>query len=97
MPKVSVILTCCNHELFVGAAIESVLQQSYTDYELLIWDDASSDGSVRVIKSFDDSRIKLFQSGKPRQVASGLNQLIAEVARGEYIAIHHSDDMWTPY
>lgn len=96
MPKVSVILTSYNHAQFIGQAIASVLKQNFEDFELLILDDASSDESVSVIKTFRDPRITLVESEKPQQVITGLNRLIMETARGEFIAIHHSDDMWLP-
>ena len=96
MPRVSVILTSYNHAKYIKKSIESVLEQTFDDFELLILDDYSKDDSVQVITSFQDSRISLFQSEKPQLVINGLNRLIHDVAHGEYIAIHHSDDMWTP-
>jgi len=94
MPRVSVILTSFNHEPFLRQAIESVLQQSFEDYELIIWDDASSDNSWNIIQEFSDPRIKSFRNNKPRRGAYGINKAIAEVATGQFIAIHHSDDLW---
>ena len=94
MPKVSVILTSFNHEKYLHEAIDSVLNQTFTDYELIIWDDASSDGSWAVIKSYSDSRIKAFQNEATKRGIYGINKAISEMATGEYIAIHHSDDVW---
>lgn len=95
LPKVSVILTSYNHAAYVAAAIESVLNQTFTDFELLIVDDGSKDNSRDIIKTFDDSRIKTFLYEKNRgpiiAVADAMNS-----ARGKYIAVHHSDDLWTP-
>ena len=95
MPKVSVILTSYNHAAYVAAAIESVLNQTFADFELLIVDDGSQDDSRDVIKNFDDPRIKNFLYEENR----GAGVAVAEAfkfARGKYIAVHHSDDLWTP-
>jgi glycosyltransferase involved in cell wall biosynthesis len=94
MPKVSVILTSYNHEKFVREAIESVLSQTFNDFELIIWDDASADGSWTVINSYSDSRIKAFRNEITKRGIYGINKAVSEVVSGEYIAIHHSDDIW---
>jgi glycosyltransferase involved in cell wall biosynthesis len=94
MPKVSVILTSYNHEKFIKYAIESVLAQTYSDYELIIWDDASSDNSWEVINSYKDGRIKAYRN-KKNMGGGNLNRALEGIA-GEYIAIHHSDDVWEP-
>ncbi|MBD3879035.1 MAG: glycosyltransferase [Quinella sp. 1Q5] len=95
MPKVSVILTSYNHAAYVAAAIDSVLNQTFTDFELLIVDDGSQDNSQDIIKAFDDSRIKIFLYKENRGPVLAVNEAIKS-ARGKYIAIHHSDDLWTP-
>jgi glycosyltransferase involved in cell wall biosynthesis len=94
MPKVSVILTSFNHEKYIREAIDSVLDQTFVDFELIIWDDASSDSSWAVINSYTDSRIKAFRNEVSKRGIYGINKAISEVATGEYIAIHHSDDVW---
>lgn len=94
MPKISVILTSFNHEKYIREAMDSVLNQTFTDYELIIWDDASSDGSWAVINSYSDLRIKAFRNEVTKRGIYGINKAIFEVATGEYIAIHHSDDVW---
>lgn len=94
MPKISVILTSFNHEKFIREAIDSVLNQTFTDFELIIWDDASTDGSWEVINSYSDSRIMAFRNQVTKRGIYGINKAIQEVATGEYIAIHHSDDVW---
>lgn len=96
MPKVSVILTSFNHEKYIREAIDSVLNQTFTDFELIIWDDASADGSWAVINSYSDPRIKSFRNEVSKRGIYGINKAISEVASGEYIAIHHSDDVWEP-
>ncbi len=93
MPKVSVILTSYNHEKYIEEAINSVLRQTYEDFELIIWDDASSDDSWRIINLFKDNRIKAYQS---EQNGHGILNRALKIASGQYIAIHHSDDVWEP-
>lgn len=96
MPKVSVILTSFNHEKYIREAIDSVLNQSFTDFELIIWDDASTDDSWAVINDYSDPRIKSFRNKVSKRGIYGINKAISELASGEYIAIHHSDDVWEP-
>lgn len=92
-PKVSVILASYNHEEFVGKAIESVISQSFKDWELIIIDDCSKDGSVDVIKQYKDSRIQFFEAKVNKGPILTFNELM-EKAQGDYIAILGSDDIW---
>ena len=91
--RVSIILTSYNHAKYLRQAIESVLNQTFTDYELIIWDDASTDDSWEIINSYQDRRIRAFRNvvNLRGNISRGL-----EVAQGEYVAIHHSDDAWEP-
>ncbi|MBS3903240.1 MAG: glycosyltransferase [Anaplasmataceae bacterium] len=93
-PLVSVIMPAYNHEKFVGEAIESVLNQTLSDLELIVIDDGSTDDTVNVIKKFKDSRIK-FYSQENRGSAATLNRGI-KMAQGGYIAIINSDDVFAP-
>jgi glycosyltransferase involved in cell wall biosynthesis len=93
-PKVSVILTSYNHAQYLREAIDSVLNQTFADFELIIWDDASSDNSWHLIKNYSDRRIKAFRNKEQKRGIWGINQAITKVAQGDYIAIHHSDDIW---
>ncbi|MCL2074846.1 MAG: glycosyltransferase [Betaproteobacteria bacterium] len=94
MPKISVILTSYNHEKFLRDAIESALSQTYRDFELIIWDDDSTDNSWSIIKQYNDSRIRAFRNEFKRYVGNSVNKAVSEIAQGEYIAVHHSDDVW---
>ena len=96
MPKVSVILTSYNHGKYIREAIDSVLNQTYADFELIIWDDCSSDDSWRIINNYTDPRVKAYCNDKTIGGGYGINKAILEIALGEYIAIHHSDDVWEP-
>ncbi len=94
MPKVSVIMPAYNHEKYVGEAIESVLNQLFTDLELIIINDGSTDGTEKVIRRYDDNRIKYYyqdNSGAHNALNKGLS-----LAKGEYISIINSDDVYHP-
>lgn len=91
MPKVSVIIPSYNHEKYIAFALESVLNQTFKDFEIIITDDHSSDKTVAEIKKFKDERIKLFQLNKNRGVCVAINNCLDHV-KGEYIAHLNSDD-----
>lgn len=94
-PKITVLLPVYNCELYVQTAVESILNQTFTDFEFLIIDDASTDATVSIIKKIDDSRIQLIQkpvnSGYTNSLNSGL-----KLAKGEYIARMDGDDISYP-
>lgn len=90
--KVTVILTSFNHAKYLREAIDSVLDQTFAGFELVILDDGSTDESWEIISSYKDPRIKAFKS-LPNNLVSNVRTAI-EAARTEYIAIHHSDDVW---
>ena len=92
-PKISIILPNYNNEKYLKEAIESVLKQTYTNFELIIVDDASTDGSLEIIRAFNDKRIKVITSEVNRHVAYASN-LGIQYASGEYIAKIDSDDIW---
>lgn len=93
MPKVSVILSNYNGEQYLNESISSVLKQTYTDFEFIIVDDASTDSSREVINSYNDPRIKRYYAEKNRHIAYSLNRAL-EMVSGEYIARIDSDDIW---
>lgn len=95
-PNVSVILTSFNHAKFIGESIKSVLSQSYSNFELIIIDDQSTDDSWSIIKSFQDPRIKAIRSERKHRQKVVNTVLINGMLNGEYVAIHHSDDVWLP-
>jgi len=82
-----------NHVDYVGAAIESVLGQSHENFEFLITDDGSSDGTVEVIKKYSDPRINYIGSVKNRGACAAINELIKKT-KGSHLCIINSDDMW---
>jgi GT2 family glycosyltransferase/glycosyltransferase involved in cell wall biosynthesis len=92
-PKVSVILTSYNSAKYLRESIESALNQTYRNFELIIWFDESTDDSLNIISGYADARIRVFRNESNRFVAH-FQRAISDVAQGEYIAIHHSDDIW---
>ena len=91
--KVSVVIPAYNHEKFIGPAIDSVLNQSCQDFELIIVDDGSTDKTASVINSYDDSRIRYFY--QENQDAFNTINRGMRLAVGEYIAILNSDDIYS--
>lgn len=96
-PVVSVIMPNYNGARFVKEAIESVLKQTFSDFELVVIDDCSKDESPEIIRGIAhrDSRIRLIESEQNRGVAETRNEGIRQ-ARGKYIALLDNDDIWTP-
>ena len=94
---VSIITPCYNNAKFIGKAIESVMSQSYQNWEMLITDDCSTDNSIDVINEYikKDCRVKLFRLDKNSGAAVARNNSITE-AKGRYIAFLDGDDMWMP-
>jgi predicted O-linked N-acetylglucosamine transferase (SPINDLY family)/GT2 family glycosyltransferase len=95
MPKVSVVLPTYNQERYISDAIESVLHQTYQDFEIIIVNDASSDQTVNGIQAYSDARIRLF-SLEQNQGESAATNFGIQQAQGEWITILHSDDIFTP-
>lgn len=97
LPLVSVIMPAYNSAAFITESIQSVLQQSHQNWELLIIDDASQDTTVSVIEKFQASepRIKLFQNKTNKGAGVSRNKGI-EVAQGSFIAFLDADDLWLP-
>jgi len=92
-PLISICMPNYNYEKFIKEAIESILAQTYTDFELIIVDDASTDNSVEIIKSIKDPRIKLYQNESNIFMFPTINKAI-RLAKGEIVTIIHSDDMY---
>ena len=95
MPKVSVVIASYQHEKFVRQCIESVLTQSFTDFEIVVTDDGSKDGTADVIRSIEDPRIQLAVFPENRGACIAMNDAIAR-ATGTYVAILNSDDYFLP-
>lgn len=93
--KISVCMASYNHAPFIRAAVESVLNQTFADWELVITDDGSSDGTIEAIDGIRDDRIHIERFPENRSACVALNHCIRR-ARGQYIAVLNSDDAWRP-
>lgn len=93
-PKVSVVMCCYNAEQYIEQAIDSVLNQTYKDFEFIIWNDGSTDNTRKIIESYSDERIRLFNDINRGVGKAG--QLSCNEALGIYIARVDSDDIWLP-
>jgi len=93
--KVSVIVTSYNYEQYIKDSVESVLNQTFTDFELIIIDDCSTDNSAEIIKQINDRRIKFIQNDKNYGLKYSVQKAV-ELAQGEWIAFLESDDLWVP-
>lgn len=91
-PLISVLMPAYNSELYIAEAIESILNQSYQNIELIIFDDGSSDNTRQVIQSFDDPRIVKVLSDQNYGVVRARNEMI-DRASGQYIALMDADDI----
>ncbi len=90
---ISVVIPAYNHEKFIGAAVDSVLQQSWTDLELLVIDDGSTDRTGEIVKAYDDPRITyIYQENQ--DAFNTINRGLS-LAKGDYTAILNSDDVYT--
>jgi glycosyltransferase involved in cell wall biosynthesis len=91
-PEFSVIIPSYNHEKYIGGAIESVINQTFKDWELIIIDDGSPDNSVEIIRQYKDPRIRLIMQENhdaPYTINRGMKE-----SRGKYISILNSDDIF---
>ena len=91
MPRYSIVIPTKNRAYCLWRAIQSVVAQSYQNWELLVVDGGSSDGSEKLVNGFDDGRIRFIRNERDTGVASARNKGIAE-AIGEYVAYLDSDD-----
>ncbi len=94
-PLVSVIMPTYNYARFIGEAIDSVLNQTYKNLELIIIDNYSKDNTEKIVASYKDDRIKYLKFKNYGVIAASRNYGIKH-SRGEYIAFLDSDDMWLP-
>lgn len=94
-PLVSINIASYNRGHLIGDVIQSLLNQSVQDFEILIYDDGSSDNTNEVVASFKDSRIRFFPNTRNVGVAAARNSLLRE-SIGQYICIHDDDDIMLP-
>src|SRR6056297_2675115 len=93
-PLVSIVMPSWNRAFTIAEAIQSVIEQSYDNWELLVCDDASEDRTADVVRGFDDPRIRYMKFLKSNGAGARNNGL--RFARGEVIAYLDSDNLWHP-
>ena len=94
MPEISVIIPAYNAQKTIKKTLESVIAQNYTDWEIILINDGSTDGTIETVKEIKDSRIKVFNytnSGVAKARDRGIIN-----SQGKYIAFLDADDFWTP-
>jgi glycosyltransferase involved in cell wall biosynthesis len=94
MPKVSVIVPVYNVERYIAETLQSILNQTFSDFELLIIDDESRDRSIEICQRVQDSRIKIIH--QPNRGLAGARNTGIRQAQGHYLAFLDSDDLWLP-
>ena len=94
-PLVSVILPTYNRARLVSRSINSVLKQTYNNFELIIIDDGSTDNTKQIINSFNDNRIVYLKHNHNKHASAARNTGIAK-SKGELIAFLDDDDQWLP-
>jgi len=90
---VSVIMNCFNSEKYIELSIKSVLKQTYTNWELIIWDNCSTDNTSKIIGKFNDKRILYFRANEHNSLGFARNQALKKT-NGKFIAFIDSDDIW---
>ena len=95
MSLVSIIMPVYNLEKYIASSIQSILRQTYSNIELIIVDDCSTDNSYEIARTFKDERIRLFRNSENRGVVYSRNFAISK-AKGVYIAINDGDDISHP-
>ena len=92
-PYISVIVNCHNGEKYLESCLNSIINQNYKDYEVIIWDNASTDNSKKIVKKFKDKKIKYFRHPIKENLYMARNRAI-EVSLGQLIAFLDCDDWW---
>ena len=94
LPLVSIVIPSYNHAKFIGKALKSVIEQTFTNWEAIIVDNHSTDDTEKILSKFNDNRIKYLKINNNGIIAKSRNFGIKE-AKGEWIAFLDSDDWWT--
>jgi len=92
MPKVTIIMPVYNAEKYIEKAINSILEQSYKNFELLIIDDCSRDNSMKIVNEFKDNRLRIIHNIENKGIAYSRNRGLVE-SKSEYIALMDNDDI----
>jgi glycosyltransferase involved in cell wall biosynthesis len=94
-PLVSVCIPTYNSEKTIARTVQSIINQTYSSLEIIICDNASVDNTLKIIREFEDGRINIYSNEVNIGAENNWSRCI-EIAQGNYIAIYHSDDLYTP-
>jgi glycosyltransferase involved in cell wall biosynthesis len=94
-PRVSVAVLTYNVAAYVTAAVRGVLDQTFSDIEIIVVDDASTDDTVKILEQFSDPRLHVYRNEKNLGFAGNVNRAM-ELVRGELVSFPGSDDIWEP-
>tara|TARA_Y100000591_G_C21788643_1_gene675281 strand:+ start:420 stop:1334 length:915 start_codon:yes stop_codon:yes gene_type:complete len=92
-PLVSILMSCYNGEKFINSSVNSLLRQTYKNWELIFWDNCSTDMSSEIIKSYNDKRIKYFKSKSHTEIGIAKSNAL-KLAKGTYFSFLDVDDFW---
>ncbi len=95
MPLVSIIMNVCNGAAFLREALDSVMAQTFTDWELIVWDDRSTDDSAAIVSEYRDARVHYFLSPDDAPLGKARRDAIRQ-SKAEWIAFLDQDDIWLP-
>ena len=92
-PLISILMNCYNGEAFLKESIESVIEQTYRNWELIFWDNQSTDKSLEIASSYEDERILIFESTSHTNLGEARKNAFKKV-RGDFLAFLDVDDTW---
>ena len=92
-PLVSIIMNCYNGEKYLAESLESILSQTYQNWELIFWDNLSTDNSKKIFEKYKDKRFKYFLAEK-HSVLYHARNLAIQKTKGDFIAFLDTDDIW---
>ena len=95
-PLVSVIINCFNGEKYLREALDSVITQTYKNWEIIFWDNQSTDKSAEIFKSYKDSRLKYYCASSHANILYEARNYALQKANGDFIAFLDVDDWWLP-
>ena len=95
-PLVSVIMNCFNGEKYLRGAIDSVISQTYKNWEIIFWDNQSNDNSAQIFKEYKDERLKYYCAPSHIEILYKARNYALKKANGEFIAFLDVDDWWLP-
>ena len=95
-PLVSIIINCFNGEKYLRKCVESIISQTYKNWEIIFWDNKSSDRSAQIFKSYKDIRLKYYLADNHSSILYQARNYALDKASGEFIAFLDTDDWWLP-